>query len=40
MEIKLCPECKSKMIKNGIVFSGRKKVQRYLCSKCGRTSVK
>lgn len=32
-----CPECKSKRIaKDGVVWSGRKKVQRYRCAECGR----
>uniref|UniRef100_A0A6M3LUX6 Putative transposase n=1 Tax=viral metagenome TaxID=1070528 RepID=A0A6M3LUX6_9ZZZZ len=36
---KLCPECKNKMAKAGMIWSGRTKVQRYKCNKCGRTTV-
>jgi len=35
----LCPECGSKMHKSGKVWSGRKKVQRYLCPACGRKAI-
>jgi len=31
----ICPECKIKMHKAGFQFSGRHKVQRYKCNKCG-----
>lgn len=34
-----CPECGTKMHKAGLAVSGRKKVQRYRCSKCGRTTI-
>ena len=30
-----CPECKIEMHKAGFQFSGRHKVQRYKCNKCG-----
>lgn len=40
----LCPEClekgtKSKMHKAGFIWSGRKKVQRFRCHICGRTTA-
>lgn len=35
-----CPECGNPMVKAGHAWSGRKKKQRYLCSKCGRTTIK
>jgi len=35
-----CPECKTKMHKSGFVWSGRKKVQRWKCPKCGRATIK
>ncbi len=38
--IPLCPECGTKMCKAGFLWSGRTKVQRYLCSHCGRTTIK
>ena len=32
-----CPECKSRnVVKDGKVWSGRKKTQRYRCKDCGR----
>ena len=31
----LCPECKIEMHKAGTQFSGRHRVQRYKCNKCG-----
>jgi hypothetical protein len=31
--------CNQKMCKSGKVWSGRKKVQKYLCNKCGRTTL-
>jgi transposase-like protein len=35
-----CPECGSdKLIKVGYVWSGRRKVQQYRCTVCGRTTV-
>jgi transposase-like protein len=34
-----CPECKSKMHRSGFSWSGRKKVQRWRCNKCGRTTI-
>jgi transposase-like protein len=36
-----CPECfKEKLYKSGFVMSGRKKVQRYTCNSCYRTTIK
>lgn len=36
-----CPECDCEdLVKAGVVWSGRDEVQRYLCTKCGRTTVK
>ncbi len=40
----LCPEClakglKIKMHKAGLVWSGRKKIQRHRCPNCGRTTT-
>ena len=32
-----CPECNTKMHKMGTTWSGRNKVQRYRCPRCGRT---
>lgn len=32
-----CPECNNKMGKFGRAWSGRKRVQRYKCSRCGAT---
>lgn len=31
----ICPDCKIEMHKAGTQWSGRNKVQRYKCSKCG-----
>lgn len=31
-----CPECQTKMGKNGTKWCGRHQVQKWLCSKCGR----
>jgi transposase-like protein len=36
----VCLECNQKMHKSGYIWSGRHKVQRYKCNKCGRTTVK
>ncbi|KKN71836.1 hypothetical protein LCGC14_0416900 [marine sediment metagenome] len=35
-----CPDCKTSMHKNGKVWSGKKKVQRFRCPKCGRTTTR
>ena len=35
-----CPECGNKMHKAGFVWSGRNRVQRYKCPKCGRSTIK
>jgi len=36
-----CPEClKETLYKSGFAMSGRKKVQRYTCNSCYRTTVK
>ena len=35
-----CPECYHKVGKYGFVKSGRKRVQRYSCFKCLRTTMK
>jgi len=35
-----CPQCGySKMHKAGRAWSGKRRVQRYRCNKCGRTSI-
>lgn len=35
-----CPECKSPdLVKMGVVWSGRTKVQQYKCNTCGRLTV-
>ncbi len=34
-----CPECGTKLGKAGSKWSGRKKVQKYQCSKCGRVVI-
>ena len=34
-----CPECNNKMIKQGGVWSGRKKVQNFRCNHCGRNTI-
>jgi predicted RNA-binding Zn-ribbon protein involved in translation (DUF1610 family) len=34
-----CPECGSKVHKAGMCWSGRKKIQNWMCSKCGRHTV-
>jgi len=37
----LCPECnKESLHKMGFVISGRRKVQRYMCNACYRTTMK
>lgn len=37
----LCPEChKETLHKMGFVISGRRKVQRYMCNACYRTTMK
>lgn len=40
MEDRYCPECFTKMGKSGHMASGRKKVPRWACSKCLRTSTR
>jgi len=32
--------CGTKMMKSGFAWSGRKKVQRYKCNKCGKATTK
>ncbi len=32
--------CGRSMHKAGFIWSGRRKVQRYKCNKCGRTTIK
>ena len=34
-----CPECGTEMGKHGSAWSGRRKKQNWLCSKCGRTKL-
>jgi protein-arginine kinase activator protein McsA len=35
-----CQKChKNKFIKYGTVWSGGKRVQRYICNVCGRTTI-
>jgi transposase-like protein len=37
----MCPECQSKkLIKLGIIWSGRKRSQKYQCQDCGRQTVR
>jgi rubrerythrin len=38
----ICPEpkCATLMHKAGFIWSGREKVQRWRCPKCGRTTTK
>lgn len=41
IENMFCPEChKEAMHKAGFVMSGRKKVQRYVCNSCYRTTTR
>lgn len=35
-----CPGCETSMHKAGKVWSGKNRVQRYRCNKCGRTTTK
>ena len=35
-----CSNCKTKMHKAGMAWSGTHKVQRYRCQKCGTTTTK
>lgn len=37
--VDLCPECGTQMHKNGKVWSGRHRKQRYLCPACGRKTI-
>jgi transposase-like protein len=39
MEKAQCPECNNTMMKCGKVWSGRNLKQRWLCRKCGNTTV-
>jgi transposase-like protein len=39
VEVK-CPDCGNPMHKSGFAWSGKKRVQRYKCNKCGRTTIK
>lgn len=36
-----CPECKAKgkMVKAGLKWSGRNRVQRFLCNNCGLMTI-
>lgn len=34
-----CPECFHQMGRHGRIISGRKRIQRWLCSQCLRTTV-
>jgi hypothetical protein len=36
----ICPDCNSRMSKAGLAWSGTKKVQRWRCQKCGKTTIK
>ncbi len=38
-DVVLCPDCGEKMHKAGMAWSGRNKVQRYQCPKCGRKAL-
>jgi transposase-like protein len=38
--VMFCPDCKIKMGKAGFAWSGKNKVQRYRCNKCGKTTTK
>jgi transposase-like protein len=35
-----CPDCKVTMGKAGKAWSGKTKVQRWRCNKCGKTTTK
>lgn len=38
---KSCPECGStNLVKQGMIWSGRSKVQQYRCTDCGRNTIK
>lgn len=37
--MKKCPNCKGSMYKAGFAWSGKKKVQRWKCINCGRTTI-
>jgi len=39
-QIALCPECSAKMIRMGTTWSGRHKVRRWQCPKCGRVTIR
>jgi transposase-like protein len=35
-----CPECQStNLVKQGVIWSGRVKVQQYRCKNCGRNTI-
>jgi len=35
-----CPECgRTNLIKQGVIWSGRIKVQQYRCKDCGRNTI-
>ena len=37
----ICPECGSnELIKQGVIWSGRNKVQQYRCKNCGRNTIR
>jgi len=31
-----CPDCGGETVRYGVVWSGRRRVQRYICKDCGR----
>jgi len=35
-----CPECGKAMHKIGFAWSGRRRVQKWRCPACGRTTIK
>lgn len=36
----ICPECSSNdLVKQGVIWSGRSKVQQWRCKSCGRNTI-
>ena len=36
----ICPECGSgELVKQGVIWSGRSKVQQWRCKSCGRNTI-
>lgn len=34
-----CPECHGRLVRFGQIWSGRVRIQRYLCPTCGRSTI-